>query len=176
MDLTENDLRAAIKALADVVAPAVDPSDAIANEQLRLVTEYLRFLRQRVDLLHRRDRTELGHQLDMAHALLALDAPCSPGLRHSLQSSTDAGARLFDAAAATGVQHKTATAAIAAAVRECVRECAAWPAPARDRWERCVLDTSAARVAFEQAWYLPLGFEPAPAEVPSLESLLARPA
>lgn len=176
MDLTENDLRAAIKALADVVAPAVDPKDALANEQLRLVTEYLRFLRQRVDLLHQRDRTELQHHLDMARALLALDAPCSPALRRSLQASEEAGSRLFDAAGATGQQLKAATAAIAAAVREGVRECATWAAPARDRWERCVLDASAARVAFEQAWYLPLGFEPAPAEVPSLESLLAKPA
>lgn len=176
MDLTENDLRAAIKALADVVTPAVDPKDALAIEQLRLVVEYLRFLRQRVDLLHQRDRTELRHQLDMAGALLALEAPASAGLRQSLQSATETGARLFETAAATGAQIKAATAAIAAVVRDSVREAADWPAHARDRWEHSVLDASAARVAFEQAWYLPLGFEPAPSEVPALASLLAKPA
>ncbi|HSV59523.1 MAG TPA: hypothetical protein VLJ19_11540 [Variovorax sp.] len=176
MDLTETDLRAAIKALSDVVAPAVDPKDALATEQLRLVVEYLRFLRQRVDLLHQRDRTELQHQLEMARALRKLEAPCSDGLRAALQGASEVGEQRFNDAAATGAQLKAACAALAAAVRDGTREANDWPAPARDRWERCVLYASAARVAFEQAWYLPLGFEPAPAEVPALDSLLARPA
>ena len=41
MDHTANTLRAISKALTDVIAPAVDPKDPLANEQLRLVIDYV---------------------------------------------------------------------------------------------------------------------------------------
>ena len=48
-DVTDNGLRAAVKALTDVVAPSIDPSDPLAKEQLRLVVDYLQFVRSRLD-------------------------------------------------------------------------------------------------------------------------------
>lgn len=45
MDHSENTLRAAIKSLRDTVAPAVDPLDPQAVEQLRLTIDFLEFLR-----------------------------------------------------------------------------------------------------------------------------------
>ena len=42
-DHTDNNLRAAIKSLTDVVTPAVDPGDPMAREQLALVVAFLEF-------------------------------------------------------------------------------------------------------------------------------------
>ena len=39
-DVTDNGLRAAVKALTDVVAPSIDPTDPLAKEQLRLVVDF----------------------------------------------------------------------------------------------------------------------------------------
>lgn len=164
MDLTENDLRAAIKGLSDVVAPAVDPKDALANEQLRLVIDYLRFLRERIDLLGHRDRLELRQHVESGQALIALDVADAATAR-ALKAATQAGATdLANLEVAPGVC-KRATAAIAAAIRDGTRSARQWPAASAQRWEACVLQTSLARIAFEQAWYLPLGFESSPGDV-----------
>ena len=74
MDHVDNALRASIKALEEVVAPAVDPADPQAGEQLRLVIHTLGFLRERVDHIHARARFDLRHNLGLASALLE-DAP-----------------------------------------------------------------------------------------------------
>lgn len=164
MDLTENDLRAAIKGLSDVVAPAVDPKDALANEQLRLVIDYLRFLRERIDLLGHRDRLELRQQVEAAQALIALDVADAPTAQ-ALKAAAQAGAAdLANGDAAPGAC-KRSTAAIAAVIRDGTRSARQWPTAAARRWEACVLQSSLARIAFEQSWYLPLGFEPSPGEV-----------
>lgn len=56
MDHCENTLRAAIKSLRDTVAPAVDPDDSQATEQLRLTIDFLEFLRTRIYDVHARHR------------------------------------------------------------------------------------------------------------------------
>ncbi|NDK91451.1 hypothetical protein GYA93_17985 [Gordonia desulfuricans] len=49
IDHSENALRAVIKSLRDVVAPAVDPGDPMAQEQLALSLGTLEFLHSRLD-------------------------------------------------------------------------------------------------------------------------------
>lgn len=173
-DVTENGLRAAIKALVDVVAPSVASSDPLANEQLRLVIEYLQFVRGRLDHLYERDRFELGHHLGMARALEAMGAPLSASTAGLLERTIEAGARTEARVGAAPVELKAAGAGLAAAVREIVREAAAFNADIRSRIERSVLEGSDRRIAFERAWYLPLGFDPAPGEVAPLVEELAR--
>src|SRR4051812_7816939 len=69
-DYTDNALLASIKALNEVVMPAVDPADPLAREQLRLVTGFLEFLRVRVAHLHERRRFEFQHQLALGRRLM----------------------------------------------------------------------------------------------------------
>lgn len=173
-DVTENGLRAAVKALVDVVAPSVAPSDPLANEQLRLVIEYLQFVRSRLDHLYERDRFELGHHLAMAKALKALAPTLSPATATLLERALEAGSQTESRLGAPPIELKAAAADLAAAVREIVREAASFEAGIRGKVERSVLDGSERRIAFERAWYLPLGFDPAPAEVAPLAEVLAR--
>jgi hypothetical protein len=173
-DVTENGLRAAVKALVDVVAPSVATTDPLANEQLRLVIEYLQFVRVRLDHLYERDRFELGHALAMARALNALAAPLSADTSALLARTLAAGADIEARVGASPVALKAAAAGLAAAAREIVREAAGFDDGIRRKVERCVLDGSDRRIAFERAWYLPLGFDPAPGEVAPLTEELAR--
>lgn len=173
-DVTENGLRAAVKALTDIVAPAISHTDPLAIEQLRLVVDYLEFVRRRLDFLHDRDRFELDHHLAMARALDELGAPGSDHTMVLLKSALEDGANTQALPAASSPELKSAAAALAAAIRELIRESAGFDAQIRRRVERCVLDATDARITFDRAWYLPLGFDPAGGEVPALADLLAK--
>lgn len=70
-DYTDNALLASIKALNEVVLPALDPSDPLATEQLRLVAGFLKFLGARLPYVHDRNRFELEHYLALAGRLAA---------------------------------------------------------------------------------------------------------
>ncbi|MCK9285355.1 MAG: hypothetical protein M0P39_13860, partial [Rhodocyclaceae bacterium] len=49
-----------IKAMTDVVLPAVDPNNKLAQEQARLVIGMLHLVMQRQPLMYRYDRDELS--------------------------------------------------------------------------------------------------------------------
>ena len=112
-DVTENGLRAAVKALTDIVAPAISHTDPLANEQLRLVVDYLEFVRRRLDYLHDRDRFELDHNLAMARALDALGVPGSGTTMALLKSAIQDGAPAQAFPAASSPALKSAAAALA---------------------------------------------------------------
>ena len=175
-DVTDNGLRAAVKALTDVVAPSIDRGDPLAQEQLRLVVDYLEFVRCRLDFLYDRDRFELGHELALASALQRLHPPCSAPTAALLHAAIEAGGLAASAVGTSTVALKAAAAALAAAVRELIREAATFATEARSAIERQVIEASGERILFERAWYLPLGFDPAPGEVPALAVLLAHAA
>ena len=173
-DVTENGLRAAVKALTEIVAPSIDRSDPLAAEQLRLVVDYLEFVRRRLDFLHDRDRFELGHELGMARALHGMGLPCSNATAMLLHDAISGAADAQACADLSSPALKAVAAARAAASRELIREAARFDEPLRRKVERCVLDATQERISFDRAWYLPLGFDPAPGEVPALAAILAK--
>jgi hypothetical protein len=174
-DHTENTLRAVVKALTDVVGPAVDKADPLANEQLRLVVDYLEFVRSRLDLLHGRERFELRHHLTMAAALAELRAPCAAATAAALAAARAAGEEAYDSARTTTAALKAVTAQLAAAIGSLVREAQAFDPGVRRQIEQQVLAATNERIRFERSWYLPLGFDPSPGETLPLAAVLAEP-
>jgi hypothetical protein len=171
-DVTENSLRAVVKALTDVIGPALDKSDPLANEQLRLVVDYLEFVRSRLDYLYDRDRFELCHDLAMARSLKDLDPPCSAATADALQTAIESGAEAYACAGTPMPALKMAAARLAAVVRVLVREASAFDEGKRGQIERRVLDASEEQIAFERCWYMPLGFDPSPGEVLTMAAAL----
>ena len=173
-DHTDNQLRAAIKALRDVIAPAVDSADSLATEQLRLVTDYLEFLRERVDLLQDRRDFELRHHLDLArsltHAAAGIDDPALLELEASIERAADVEREHRPRAADVA----DATAAVAAATTAVLRAADGWDDTVRRQVEALVIESSDAWIEAERAWFLPFGFDPSPTDVLPLEEALAR--
>lgn len=174
-DHSENTLRAAIKSLRDTVAPAVDPTDPQAAEQLRLTIDFLDFLRTRLYDVHARHRYELEHQMIVARSLLG-DA------HHVSDRAGDAMIRALSAAAAAHADAATHTRDLQAAsdvlwgsVRSLVREAATAPEEVQERISAQVLSGMEPLVELESSWYLPFGFEPDPESVAPLADLLAGP-
>jgi hypothetical protein len=174
-DHTENSLRAVVKALTDVVGPAVDKSDPLANEQLRLVVDYIEFVRNRLDFYHGRERFELRHHLAMAAALDGLRTPCSAATAGALSSAIAAGRHAYALAASPTPALKAATARLAAAIGALVREAQGFDGAVRRQVELQVLEATEERVRFERSWYQPLGFDPSPGENLPLAAVLAEP-
>jgi hypothetical protein len=190
-DHTDNGLRAAIKALDEVVAPAVDASNPLAVEQLRLVSRYLGFLRERLQYQSDRDRYELWHYTTLAQSLLALtqtqtqttSQSRSQSQSQSQSQSAQVDQRLAHAVVAAvplcedaNVPLATIRAAIGsltAAISALVRSVGHVPPSLRTPIERLVLEASKRLLDVQRAFYLPIGFEPDPKLVPTMDSALA---
>jgi hypothetical protein len=174
IDVTENDLRGIIKALTDVVSPSIDPSDPLAQEQMRLVVEYLEFLRARFAFLPERERYDLGQEIALARGLAGC-VPAADPFAAALAKALEEGEKAYAATGTPIAETRHWAAVLAAIVREIVRASQHWPADARRRVELTVLDMSADRVEFERAWFSPMRLDPSPSEIRPLEGFFDRP-
>jgi hypothetical protein len=170
-DYTDNALLASIKALNEVVVPAVDPADPLAREQLRLVTGFLEFLRVRVAHLHERRRFELEHQLALGRRLMP-DAAASAEVAARLSAAIVQAEAVGADPEASVDALRGATAVLAAATSGLARAVACADPTTRQRVEQTILAHSARWVDMQRAWFLPQGFELHAGELPPLEQAL----
>lgn len=172
MDHSDTGLRAVCKSLTDVIAPSLPADDPLAREQLGLIVHYLGFLRSRLDHLHARERFQLADARALAARVRdaardALDAA-------ALESAIAAADKLLAAPWASTRDLREGTARANHAVSVIVQSAPGLPAEASRRIALVVIAGTEDRIAMERAWYLPMGLDPAPAEVPPLEDLLRR--
>lgn len=168
MDQTDTGLKAVIKALGDVVEPALDPKDPLAREQLRLAVEYLGFVRKRIYYLHSRERFDLRHYIGIARAMIAAGLPATPPLQSALAA---AEATRDDAGARTDNVRETAM-DLAYAVSGVMQRLGDLPGALATSLRRIVMDATEEKLHFERLWYAPVGFEATLPEGRSLEDFL----
>lgn len=176
MDHTDDGLAAAIKALDEVVAPAIDTANPLAVEQLRLVSRFLGFLRTRMPQEHARAHHELRHYLALAGELVPL-APVGAAVpvRQQLTQAVAAATPIAADPLATAPQLQQSIEALSASISTLVRHVAAAPEAVRAPVERTVVRASRSLLDAQRAWFLPMGFEPDLARVPALADALAQP-
>lgn len=174
MDSIENDLRGVVKALDDVVLPALDPADPLAGEQLRLAINYLDFLRTRLDFAALRRRFELRDNLAMAVALRAVGGTPVEAVGEALDAAVADGEHMLATPMDDAQAAREAAARLAAAIRIVVREASYADNEARDRIEQTVIGNFGDRIMFERAWYLPVGGDRRTSDVPSLQEIRER--
>lgn len=168
-DHLDTALRAAASALRDVVAPAVDPTNPLAREQLQLVISWLDFARSRSPYVHDRNRFELAAHADMAAAVLtALGSAGGDDIRAALES-----------ARAVLTDPQTGTTAILAAtnrlqniISATVRGTAQLPDDLGRAVEAAVVSHSKHILDAQRVWFLPQSVEPEPDKMPSLQQAL----
>jgi hypothetical protein len=172
-DHTDNALAASVKALTEVVLPALDTSDPVASEQLRLVIGFLTFMRSRLPMQEARRRYELRHYLSVAlsvadDARLASSEVCS-----RLDIATARARKLLDDPAASGDDIAATTADLSAVLSALVRVVADSDGGLRQRVERVVVLAAKELIDAQRVWFLPMGFDLEPANLPSLDRALA---
>jgi hypothetical protein len=174
IDHTDDGLRAAIKALDEVIAPSIDAANPLAVEQLRLVSRFLGFVRSRLPYEHARERHELRHYLALAAELVAQapdDAPVRA--RQLLQSAISEATPLAVDIDAPTAALRAGIASLSSALSTLVRSVATSPPEVREAIELAVIRASRTLLDAQRAWFLPIGFEPDPDQVPPIDQALA---
>lgn len=154
-------LSVSIKALRDVVAPAIDPANALAAEQLHLAMVTLEMVRSRLPHMHRIARQELENAISMATAV-----DIESRLVEIVAGSRDMLANPAINTAYLDTQRLRLLEAVSAMFNETQD-------PARrTQMTRAVVAQSKSQCDLARALSLQAGFEPDPADVPELENLL----
>jgi hypothetical protein len=168
-------IKSMVKAMTDVVLPAIDPANKLAQEQARLVIGMLGLMAQQLPLQFRFDCDELARLLELAAALKQ-----AAGGAPALGSSVEQMGRAAAAASLTLEQARIGPEDVEQAVRrmraatsELVREaCAGADEPTMQRVQDAVLAGSREQLLRDRAWVLAQGWEPDPAAIPKIQDLL----
>ena len=165
----DNDFRAAAKSLLDVVAPAIDPANPLARQQLKLVVDWLDFYRSRLPYHQDRERLELEVQLQTARAIEKV-APADS--TDALRAAIDAASPVHSRLGPRPVQVRAVTAGLEDAISAVVRQSTGFDTRAQTAIERIVVRDARHLLDAQRAWFLPQGIEPDPEALPSLDVAL----
>lgn len=169
-------IQTVIKAMLDVILPAVDPNNRMAQEQAGLVVGMLNLLAQRLPLAYRYDCVELSRLLEFAENLRSKTA----GIRaaseslESLAASARVGEDVLERAKAEPSELEQAVfdlrEKIGALIQAAYAE-ADGPAVLKSIGAT-VLEASREQLLRERVWVIGQGWESKPDELPSLETLI----
>ena len=165
----DNDFRAAAKALLDVVAPAIDPQNPLARQQLKLVVDWLDFYRSRLPYNQDRERLELTLQLETARAIASAAPDAAVAALHA---AIDAAATVHAGLGPRPVEVRAVTARLEDEISAVVRLSPGFAQPARQSIERVVVRDAKVLLDAQRAWFLPQGIEPDPDAIPPLDVAL----
>lgn len=171
-------IQSMVKAMMDVVLPAVDPANKLAQEQARLVIGMLSMMGKQLPLQAEFDFEDLAELLRFSRKLSEMVSPTGAvkDALAVLASEVKEAATIYERQrippdAVVGMIHR-----VRAAVCSLLAAVSASGISADvERLERATLQYSKAQLLRDRAWVVMQGFEPNPQSVPSIESLLAIP-
>lgn len=169
----DTQLAAVCKSLADNVLPALDPANPLAVEQLRLSIATLAIVRSALPYLHAMQRRDLEEQVQLARRIgdaLALASSHSGPAQVLRECAARAAAMLSDTSAGAS-QIETQVRMLKEGLVQAID--AARGSSIEADLSRLVLRAQVATNLRMRAWAKGMGFEPDPAAVPDLETLLA---
>lgn len=173
-DHNDNAFRAAIKALGQVVAPAVDPSNPLAVEQLRLVIQFLEMHVDRRQLQGRMDWRELELNVEFGGAVLKEIGAAAPAAARALERLVELGQAHLDQPGPAVSERQRLSDDIAAAISAVlVDRNTQGDGPGDPCVERIVLEHARRQLDIKRSWFLPFGFESDAKRIPPIAAVLA---
>lgn len=172
-DHSEKALLAAVKALNQVVAPSVDPTNPLAVEQLRLVGLYLDFLAQQRPHERRLAWMDLSLQCALARQAGALLVPALPDIGKRLLAAVDRAEAQLRLPVAQASRWQGLHAELAELLSEAIAAANLGEAPLREHLDALVLSHARGQLLLHRVWFLPYGFEARPDSLPTLQDVLA---
>lgn len=164
-------LQVAIRALREVVAPCVDPSQKQAVEQLHLSLATLEFIKDRLPYARRYFRRELEQYMSLAEEVSEKAAAISDAVdrKRIAEMLADGHQRLSNPLAEIE-DYILITRQLREAVSNIVSKLPKTQAGSELR--AIIIDRSRDLITNERVWCLPFGFELRPEALPSLEEIL----
>ena len=164
-----------IKAMTDVVMPAVDPNNKLAQEQTQLVVGMLHLLAQRMPLMHRYDCDELSRFLALADTLQdqAKGLPGAAEALHALANTSEVGQDVLNRARAEPAELEAANFNIRKKVGALISTIYAGNDAANLKHISSTITAHAKeQLLRERSWLIMQGFEADPKSVPAIETLI----
>lgn len=169
-------LQAVIKALGDVVLPAVDPDNRLAIEQGRLSIGLLALLAQQLPMQFSFDRDELARLIATSGELTrqAQGGPATQAAVAALNDATLTAGRVLDAARASPADIETQVRAMRAATGALITDVHRdGDIACRPNIRQTVLAMSKEQLLRDRSMMRMQGWEPDPDAIPPLAELLA---
>jgi hypothetical protein len=168
-------IKSMVKAMTDVVLPAIDPANKLAQEQARLVIGMLSLMAQQLPLQFRFDCDELARLLKLSAELKDYTGNSAEveACVADMKLIATQGTTVLDQAQAGPEQVERVSRELRAAVSQVVR--AVYRAEETDAIQRVqdlVLAISKEQLQRDRSWVLMQGWEPDPAAVPDIHDLL----
>lgn len=173
----EIQIQSILKAMIDVVLPAVDPKNPLAQEQARLVMGMLTVMAGQLPRQYRFDCDELSRLLKLSQRMQEL-VPVShlaPKALKLLDAGSQLGNDVLARARAEPSEVLAAVRSLRAATANFVQEAFASDLSGLETLEiqRLVLDSSKEQLLRDRAWVLAQGWEAEPQSIPPIDELLA---
>jgi len=168
-------LDSVIKAMTDVVLPAVDPHNKLAQEQARLVIGVLGLMAKRLPLLYRFERDELSRVLILAAHLdgQAARLPAVQDAAQPLRTAVASAQDVLDRARAEPAELEAANFELRTHISALVSALYTHADEAtRKSLGATVTAHAKEQLLRERAWHVSQGWESDAASLPSIESLL----
>lgn len=168
-------IQSIVKAMTDVVLPALDPANKLAQEQARLVIGLLGLMASQLPTQFAFDCDELERLLAFSHELQNHahgGAETAAAVTALAEAAAEAG-RVLDGARSSPVEVEAAVRALRSLSGDVITQVHVdGEAAARAAVQAAVLRMSKAQLLRDRAAMLPQGWEPDPAAIPPLASLL----
>ncbi len=168
-------IQSMIKALSDVVLPAVDPANKLAQEQTRLVLGTLALMAQQLPLRFQFSCDELSRLLKLAGVLrqVAHGGPKTSACVETMALATAAASRALEQAQSGPDAVGQAVREMRATTSQLVRSIYIdGDAAALKQVEAAVLAMSGEQLLRDRSWVLMQGWEPDPEALPKIRDLL----
>ncbi|MFT4582800.1 MAG: hypothetical protein ACI915_002861 [Gammaproteobacteria bacterium] len=171
-------LSSMIKSMTDVVLPAIDPENQMAQEQAQLVVGMMHLMAMRLPMQFHYDLDELRRYLGLSQALIGA---CAGGALTKAEIQKLAACVTDGEQALAGAQ--TAPAELEAATLELRIRISAFidtlwrdgEPNCRQAASRAVLAASKEQIERERAWFAPQGWDADPSVCRSIEGLIDYP-
>lgn len=158
-------LRSALRALREVVMPAIDADNPLALEQLQIVIGMLQMLAVQLPLQYRYDHDELTRLVRLCDAL---NVDSSSALAQASAAASDTLARAMADPAELLVAIRRLRVLSGEAVTAAYRD---GSAQEKACISRLVLEHADQQLLRERAWVAAQGWEAQPARLPAIETL-----
>ncbi len=171
-------LQTMMKAMKDVVLPAIDPSNQMAQEQAQLVMGMLHLMMSRQPMQFHYDLDELKRYVALSKQLLAetRGGPLTSAELESLLSLVTESEDLISRAQAAPSELESAVLDLRNKISRLVETL--WQdgeQACREPASKAVLAASKEQIIRERAWFSPQGWDADTSQYPSIESLIDYP-
>jgi hypothetical protein len=168
-------LQSVVKSLTDIVMPAVDPNNKLAQEQVRLILGLVQITMNRLPLMYRYDRHEITRFNELADRLIGQSYRSEPA-RQAAERLGAVKAQSLDVlerARAEPAELEDTVMALSTAISDLMRAVHAEGDRSQSRQVRGhIFAAGKEQLDRERAWSLPFGFEADPGMVKPIETLL----